>query len=90
MNAKEVRTIATGFESSIIRSWSGWDGDLDMMQFYDPVLAVDVFEVGKAGDLLEGWCVFFTLESSTLTFYNDKNEEVKAVQFSLEIKDASY
>jgi hypothetical protein len=72
----------TGFEKSILSNYTGWDGDIECMQFYNATLRIDVDEI-KAGTVVP--TVIFWMRDSIvefcLTTYDDsvikKNFEIR-------------
>lgn len=73
----------TGFESHILESWEGWDGDQEVMQFYDAVLKVDTKNF-KKGDKIS--TVTFLMNKSVVQFWDVENDLVEESKFKLELK----
>ena len=71
---------ATGFESNIIESWSGWDGDQELMHFYDATLKrkVGTFEAGSTFDV-----VLFNLVESKMEIYGAEGTLMGSWKFNL-------
>ena len=78
------RAEATGFESSIIESWSGWDGDgFEMWQFYDAKLKPHI-QVPGLPDMDTIECVTFLMEKSVVQFYFQRERYIE-MPFRVEI-----
>lgn len=69
---KEIE--ATGFESAIISSWEGWDGDQECLQFYDAVLTKEYAE--QLGMEKVSY-VEFNMANSTVTFMDSFDPHMK-------------
>jgi hypothetical protein len=64
--------------------WSGWDGDQEMMQFYNVVLNKKIGKL-EAGTKFSSVCIDFS--RSTIEFYDDMNEVVAKHRVSFAFGD---
>jgi hypothetical protein len=76
------RSVSEGFESSIIKSFSGWDGDLDCILFYNVEFSLFIggYEPNK---IHNGVSVAFLLDKSIVAIYNKDGEEVYTSKFKV-------
>ncbi len=76
---------ATGFESSFIDEWIGWNElDATSFQFYEAKLLEGVF--GPSVDYSKRYCVVIELDQKTVELYDDNGRVYKA-SFELIVKE---
>ena len=76
------RSNSEGFETGIVKSFSGWDGDIDMMQFYDVEFSCSI-STFLPNKIYEGVTVCFTLNNSTVSIFNESGELVYTSKFKI-------
>lgn len=66
--------MSTGIENAFIKEWTGWDNNIDLLQFYQCVLTSDVAEdLGiKTAELVE-----LDMSKSIVTFCDGWDESVQ-------------
>ncbi|WDR22155.1 hypothetical protein PJM41_0070 [Salmonella phage vB_SenS_UTK0009] len=83
------RVTATGIESSVCKSWDGWEGEIEWLYFYNvellPEIKAKCIEAGMAPDATADIEITMTKLEGRVITVSDEGEEVFELPFTLAV-----
>ncbi|QIN99187.1 hypothetical protein smaug_107 [Salmonella phage smaug] len=83
------RFAATGIESSVCKSWEGWEGEIEWLYFYNVELLPEVkakcVEAGMAPDATADVEISMNKLEGRVVTVTDEGEEVFELTFTLKV-----
>ncbi|EJT0117299.1 hypothetical protein NVX19_003553 [Salmonella enterica] len=85
----QKRVTATGIESSVCKSWGGWEGEIEWLYFYNvellPEIKAKCIEAGMAPDATADIEITMTKLEGRVITVSDEGEEVFELPFTLAV-----
>uniref|UniRef100_A0AB37G6S5 Phage protein n=1 Tax=Phage MSP1 TaxID=2801538 RepID=A0AB37G6S5_9VIRU len=83
------RFVATGIESSVCKSWGGWEGEIEWLYFYNvellPEIKAQCIEAGMAPDATADVEISMNKLEGRVVTVTDEGEEVFELPFTLKV-----
>ncbi|EJB4242355.1 hypothetical protein MT068_001442 [Salmonella enterica] len=83
------RVTATGIESSVCKSWGGWEGEIEWLYFYNVELLPEVkakcIEAGMSPDATADIEITMTKLEGRVITVSDEGEELFELPFTLTV-----